>query len=497
MSFTTFKPETTDPINWALGAFAVAFSCVLATYASVMPQISNDFWLQAKVGELVLLNGEIPSTLLFPFSIVRDYVFNSHEWLPSVGFHLLVYVLGEGSLPLVLGALGLALFVSVVQMVYQRSGKDIPWSLTLGLLAIATENFRHLLRPELFTLFLLIWTLMLMHCYTRTGSKYHALGIVGLGVIWANCHASVVLAPVLVGAQALGTWLDRYRKSSTILSESKPTTSHWATLTILVTVATLVNPSGWRLWQFALGFGADSLEKRFIIEWLSPFHQEFRSDRWLWIGAGVTLVLLYGGYVYRKSLSIADMLIAAVFIILAAIAMRFFVYLGIVAAYVLAPIARLHVSNLSTKRKEMAILSGVCLLLLVLVVTCGNASKATPKFHPYNESLSPPMARVLEDSVHQGNVFNSFTLGAELVYRAYPRMRPTIDSRIDSYGNDYFLFSQALLRDKELMDHFVNKYSIKYMLLTLADEDSLRSYLSSHNWERVLSDDQYVFLEQH
>lgn len=493
---SVFKLESLDRTNWVWQAIAVVFACVLVAYACVMPQISNDFWLQAKVGELILLNGKIPSTLLFPFSTVRDYVFNAHEWLPSIGFHLLVSILGEESLPLVLGALGLALFTSVVQMAYHRSGKDISWSLALGLLAMATENFRHLLRPELCTLFLLVWILMLMSCYTRTGSKYHALGIIGLGAIWANCHASVVLAPALVGAQALGTWLDRHRKNFSILSESKPTTSHWATLTILVTVATLVNPSGWKLWQFALGFGADSLEKRFIIEWLSPFHREFRSDRWLWIGAGVSLVLLYSGYVYRKSLSIADILIAAAFIVLAVIAMRFFVYLGIVAAYVMAPLARHRESDPSSERKEMAILSGVCLLLLVLVVEWGNASKATPKFHPYNESLSLPMARVLEDRDHQGNVFNSFTLGAELVYRAYPRMRPTIDSRIDSYGNDYFLFSQALLRDSELMDHFVKKYSIRYMLLTLGDENSLRSYLSSHNWKEVLSDNQYVFFER-
>jgi L-threonylcarbamoyladenylate synthase len=76
----------------------------------VVPQVSNDFWLQAKVGELIARDHAIPKTILFPFTEIRDARFNAHEWLPSLLFYWLIDLVGEDGLPLVMGAAGVALF---------------------------------------------------------------------------------------------------------------------------------------------------------------------------------------------------------------------------------------------------------------------------------------------------------------------------------------------------------------------------------------------------
>ena len=88
-----------------LAAFVIIF--VTVGFISVAPQVANDFWLQATVGELIVSNHAIPTTLLFPFTEIQNAKFNSHEWLPSVLFYGVIQLAGKSWLPLVLGVLGL------------------------------------------------------------------------------------------------------------------------------------------------------------------------------------------------------------------------------------------------------------------------------------------------------------------------------------------------------------------------------------------------------
>ncbi len=67
---------------WRIAAVVLTLSTVV--FISVVPQVSNDFWLQVKVGEIIAHDHAIPKTVLFPFTEVRNAPFNAHEWLPSL-----------------------------------------------------------------------------------------------------------------------------------------------------------------------------------------------------------------------------------------------------------------------------------------------------------------------------------------------------------------------------------------------------------------------------
>ncbi|HWH81920.1 MAG TPA: hypothetical protein VNU71_06765, partial [Burkholderiaceae bacterium] len=58
---------------------AAAAMTVLIGLLTFSPPATNDFWLQAKIGELIVDTGAIPHTVLFPFTWARDYPFNAHE----------------------------------------------------------------------------------------------------------------------------------------------------------------------------------------------------------------------------------------------------------------------------------------------------------------------------------------------------------------------------------------------------------------------------------
>ena len=83
-----------------------------------------------------------------------------------------------------------------------------------------------------------------------------------------------------------------------------------------------------------------------------------------------------------------------------------------------------------------------------------------------------------------------------MVYRAYPRLRPSLDSRIDSYGADSILFTERLLENEESLASFVAKYDVRYMLLTLGDFDSIRKLPSLIHWNVVLMDQRAILLER-
>ena len=74
------------------------------------------------------------------------------------------------------------------------------------------------------------------------------------------------------------------------------------------------------------------------------------------------------------------------------------------------------------------------------------------------------MIAQIEQFDMKGNVFNSYELGAELIYRAYPRLRPMIDSRIDSYGDEYFLLSDRLVH-QEAMETIRQQGSLEELFL--------------------------------
>jgi hypothetical protein len=96
----------------------------------------------------------------------------------------------------------------------------------------------------------------------------------------------------------------------------------------------------------------------------------------------------------------------------------------------------------------------------------------------------------MKDPEVSGNVLTAMETGPELIYNAYPRLKPSIDARIDSYGFDYFSFQKALLVDRKLRDEFVERYDVRYVLLPRHIWDRLKE-IDPHNfdeWEPVVID---------
>ncbi|SDN82638.1 hypothetical protein [Polaromonas sp. JS666] len=487
---------TTSLKLWRMTALAMIIIAVV--FISVVPQISNDFWLQAKVGEIIARDHAVPKTILFPFTEIRDARFNAHEWLPSLMFYWLIALVGEDGLPFVMGAAGVALFSLMAWMAYRRSRKNLSLALLLGFLALGVENQRHFLRPELISLFLLGFYWLLLDACRLRPRPLAWTGALLVVILWANTHGSFILAPVIAAIYAVGLWLDGLRWGATGDWRPKQIPKAFAVFSVVALAACLVNPSGVELLQFVASFHADTA-KMGINEWMPTFSPGWYEAPVVWMGLGCAAVTATVMLAQWRRLSAVEALMFLMFLVLALKTVRFLVYQGMVAAFVISTLVTAKPQGAKIHIRVYAICTFAAAVVLGLALQFGNAYGVYPHVAlGVSSSFTTFMKNKLSAPDLQGNVITSYELGAELVYRAYPRLRPSIDSRIDSYGGAYTWLNGRLFLDDAVLTEYVKDYDVRYMLLNHENFRSLEKLPSwtSGRWTIRAMDQRAVLLQR-
>lgn len=464
---------------------ALAGSLLVVVLLTCVPLSSNDFWLQVTIGGMIWNGGEIPRTVLFPFTEVRDFPFHAHEWLPSVLFYLLYDALGYDNLMFVKAALGLATFGLACRLAYRQT-ESFPIALFLGLVTMTVINYRYFLRPEIFACLFVLIELNLLAEYRLTRKVAWLAGLVPLALLWANSHGSFPVSLVIAGIFAAG---------EAIASRRAAAAAPLALATLAMAAALLVNPYGWRLFAFALDLPRWEVMRTLIVEWTGTFSSAFMGQRGFWPYAYLLLFCAAAAVAYRRHLSATEVLLLVAFGALSADRQRHIVYFALVALYVLARLIGSAPAAKEAGRQVTALLLALLAVGVGALVHSGNLYGAFPYQTP-SWRFTPRLIDHVEEHRLQGNVLNSYELGAELIHRFYPGLRPSIDSRIDAYGEMYFLHTLRLLNDERALQEFIRDYDVRYMLLLWGDFESLRRMdsLQRDGWRVLFADHKVVLL---
>jgi Dolichyl-phosphate-mannose-protein mannosyltransferase len=485
-------------VDSALRIAAVTTVLTFVALLNCVPVASNDLWLQTKIGQMIMETGEIPRTVLFPFTWVRDNIFNAHEWLPSIFFHLFDRSLGRGGLLFVQGAFGLAQFGLSFVLARRLSG-SLAVALILAAMAMLVANYRYHLRPEVFALLLLVGLLYVLTIYREHGDWRVLLWSVFIAVVWANSHGSFALGPVVASIYAVGEATEWVRRNSeaapvTRLRGATRAAAPYALVAVAMTLASILNPLGVGLLQFVLELSGSEVTKTFINEWRPTMTQEFMSGKPFAIFITALAATLAVMAAFRRRVTATDVLLMAAFTFLAFQRTRFVVLFGFVALLVCARLIGGWVHRQQWERTLLAACTGAATVGTAVVVFFGNVWGAYPFAVP-TSNFTEPMIDLLSRPSMKGNVFNSYELGAELIYRTYPRLRPSMDSRIDSYGDRYFLLQQQLLVDEPLMKDFVAEFDVRYMLLSWRDFNLVKKMDGlRQGWQMEFADHKAVLL---
>ncbi|MBC7917558.1 MAG: hypothetical protein H7Y28_07100 [Rhodoferax sp.] len=489
-----FQPPAHIRVHRTASLLLALIACF---YMSLVQLNGVDFWLLAKLGEITWHDGAIPRTLLFPFTEIATAHFNAHEWLSSVLFHLLLETLGEQGMAVLTGTLGVGLFLSLARLAHVHSGAPLPLALLCGLLGLCVENYRHVMRPELIVLFCMALFWIQYEKLVKTFHWKYLLVAALATIAWANMHGSFVLAIFVAAIYAAGALVDGLRATRSLRRAFSQHVIQLCVAAVCIALSTLLNPFGFDLIEFAFGFGGNNDLGKLLGEWTPTFSMSLLPLRGLWIGLAAWTLILFAMISTRRELRSADWLIFAFFTLLAAKAIRFPVFLCFLVPLYVPRALQQWVPALNDGRWFKP-LAGTAGLLLLTTITFGNAHGAYPLLDVTRTKFTEAMVREMENPRHTGNVLNSVRLGPELIYRAYPRLRPASDCRLDSYGLDYLLYLDAVLHQPKLFEEFVNRYEVKYLLVEITDFARFEEWEAwkSGDWEVVLVDEKAAFLRR-
>jgi hypothetical protein len=202
-------------------------------------------------------------------------------------------------------------------------------------------------------------------------------------------------------------------------------------------------------------------------EFQSPFHPRFHGEPFLILFWIIVALIALSTATGRKGLRFTPVLLVLAFSGLALNTMRHIAWFEIMGAYFLA-----HTLNVQWESQRWRI-TGAILLALVLfagtaaVVEHGNTRGRRPGF--WNDApLNPKAIQFIRDADISGNVLHSDNYGDQLAYHFYPTIRVTIDTRLDAYGEKYYMQFRRLDggnpafqgKPSELVD-FLEKYDVR------------------------------------
>ena len=422
----------------------------LALASGLSPITNYDYWWHLKTGALILEAKEVPRADPFSFT-AKGEPWVDHEWLFQVASYLGHVALGPAVLVALkaLFVLGLALLMAHHA---RREGNSEAGIAILTSAALVGASFRFDVRPELVSLAGLPLVIGLAIRARDTGRHRLLLALPAIVALWSNLHPGAILAPVVLAAGALGTFLHERVSSQPAAGSPSDTPSRFAQRLALAAAATALasaaNPYGFRIYQvpFELSRLLASLPSP-NLEWARPRVADFPL---FFATAVLTIVILI---VCRRRLDPIAAPALALAGVLAAAHLRniglFFVLLPFGLARPAAALSiRLMSGALARRLASLrpasgspaappGVRPGFVAAVVVYVISVPLLTVLPPKLAwglgvaPDNE---PSRAVDFLDRENVGErLYNDVRFGGYLIWRRFPGHRVFIDGRNEVY----------------------------------------------------------------
>lgn len=418
-----------------------ALVLLLALAAALSPIRSFDYWWHLKTGSWILENRAVPHEDPFSFT-AEGTAWVDHEWLFQIAAHLAHLTIGpEG---LVLLKVVLVLLLCLLMLSHLRRQGHGP--LGTALLLVPTflgASFRLDVRPELATLALLPLLVHLLLLARDRDTRVPLLIVPPMVVVWANLHAGVILAPVVLAIGACASALFyRLGGAAAAGGEERGRRNRFlvrmAWLTAVVGACVAVNPYGFRI--YAVPFELDDLLRSLPwpnLEWAPPQVSDFPL---FWMVAPLSLIAALAAARRIDPIATPAMLLTAV---LGALHLRNLGIFFVLLPYGLGRPLRALAETLRRRRLPASAARGgrvrpaFIAATTILVVAFGILVVLPPGvvFGIGIASANEPRAAVdfLQREGVGERLFNDVRFGGYLIWRRYPAHRVFIDGRNEIY----------------------------------------------------------------
>lgn len=320
-------------------ALPVAALFLFAAVAGTFRLHAYDLFWHLASGRWIVEHGAVPSTDPFRFTS-SGARWIDHGWLFQIAAYAVERAAGLDAL-VVARILAALLLAAVLLVALRRSGAPTGGAVLACAAAVLGARPRLMIRPELFSVLAVAGLLAVLQELRRSGSWRWVAAAGALGVVWANVHPGVLIAPVLALAFVAGCCLPGGRAEERGGSRKVPVL-RIAAAPLVLALAVPINPYGFELLRVPLEIerslrGLPVINPEWLPAWAAP-------QPALMLGAAALGLLVAGAAVRAGRIDPATALPALALAALAASAVRhqglFFVGGAFLAGEALADLAR-------------------------------------------------------------------------------------------------------------------------------------------------------------
>lgn len=431
-------------LTWLPGygeILAIAVFLVVILLGPRLLNLDGDLGRHLTVGNYILDHHSIPTVDIFS-NTMTGQPFTPHEWLAEVVYALANRLLGLDGVVLLCALLLSGTFWIVYNQAEIRSGSRII-AIIITLLAIVSSTLHWLARPHLFTFLLLaIWVGQMEKVYKGYFSTAWILPFII--ALWVNLHGGFLIGFAVWAAYVAGASWDILRKFT------KNQRIDWCNIRLLLLIggvsllATLINPVGTNLWKTLINF----LTNSYLVSHTIEYNPASIINPTIW----PFLIFIIFGLVMldlrRVQQPAADWMLFIGLIGLGFNSMRNIPLAVIACAPMVTNTVTQWIRGLRKRKPAQAIENsinknhhhsfigyGMVIFAVIAGYLGGLKFDITHTGNQFSTTAFPVDAMDWVISNPQtGNVFNDFTWGGYILYRAWPSVKVFIDGQTDFYG---------------------------------------------------------------
>ena len=456
-------------------------------FISLRPIVDPDFWWHLRTGQLIDQTREVPHTDPFSFT-ANGKQWVTHEWL-SEFFIFESFKLGGYGLLIFMFSVVVTKSFLFVYLRCDKASKPYIAGFTLLLGAVTSAPIWGV-RPQMFTLLFTSIFLFLLDRYRRNGNFMTLIPIPMITILWVNLHAGYIIGIAIVIIYIFGYLLEdtilRYGRKEKIDVVTQK--SLWILFSILIisVLATLLNPTGFRILIYPFQTLTDSAMQSYIKEWFSPdFHQM------IWQPFAVMILLLIGvGMIGNRSISITKILLTLVFGYGALRSVRNIPLFAIVVIPVLAEQFNYLIKIKLNAQKQNRyfryiapiIISAIAVVMVLVFIRLPNNQQKSEA-----ETFPKDAVDWIIENKPKGNIFNSYNWGGYIIWRLYPENLVYIDGRADLYGEEFVSNYAEIYYTKPGWEEKLNQENIRIVFVE-SDSNLADAIRQSSTWKKLFED---------
>jgi tetratricopeptide (TPR) repeat protein len=417
----------------ALSALAVALG--------LAPLTSNDVWLHLATGDWILQHGRVPDLEVFSFVAGgRPYV--AHEWGSQVLLSL-VYRLGG-----LAGLLGFKTLVALLlgwllHLTARRAGATPAAAAMAAGAALFVAGAHLWARPHLLTWLALMATLAILNSSRR--QPWLLWLLIPLQALWTNLHGAFILGPAVAALWCMGVWLeDRVQR------HARGHALQVAMAAAGMAAACLVNPYGWELVRFPFELTGTRVFMQAVYEWQPPLTSSYAGTSMFVLFA--LLVLVWGtSFLVRDWRENIPLNMVTLALLILALRMNRNVPLFMMVAAPAAAAAWSRYGRRVGSGTKAGYLAAAALGATALLVAVWGYPYSPGHLRPRGLGLGPKVPAAGCDTLERlqaaGHAFTTYGEGAYVVWRLWPSVQVSMDSRNSVYGEELYRAYRSALRD--------------------------------------------------